>query len=161
MINCANLLSFRPSRLENRCANPVTAQAPDELHNTHPDVDFGSLKLYGVVTGDITANHGWGHPYPFTTPPTPPEDQRTFSALWRGYIATFQLSPDGKLTLVSYTYPNSPSLGRNNTEAINELLVGDFWLVMKPAFKAPRTYVPFHNGVIVSDTAKWVQPRQS
>lgn len=136
----------------------MTAQSPDKLDNAYPDIDFGPLKLYRVVTGDIQSNSGWGEPYPFSSPPTLPGDQRSFSSLWRGYVSHFRLSADGTLTLLSYTYPNSPSLGRNNRQTVNETLVGAFWLVMKPAFRAPRTYVPFHDGIIVLDRSEWKAP---
>jgi hypothetical protein len=43
----------------------MTVQASDLLENQHAAVDFGELAPYGVVTGDIGTNHGWGEPYSF------------------------------------------------------------------------------------------------
>ena len=136
----------------------MTAQSPEQLENAHPEIDFGKLYLYRVITGDITANHGWGDPYPFQNQPQLPGDQKPFSALWRGYVGSFHLGADGKLTLKKYTYPNSPTRGKHLQQTVNEELVGDFWLVMKLGFRAPRTYVPFQDGVIVTNRDEWVCP---
>ena len=38
----------------------MTAQISDQLDNQHGAVDFGELELYGIITGDINANYGWG-----------------------------------------------------------------------------------------------------
>ena len=136
----------------------MTDQASERLDNAHPDVNFGPLRLYRVITGDITANSGWGEPYPYATPPNRPDNQIPSSALWRGYVAHSLLGPDGRLTLISYSYPNVRPLGRHQSDTVNELLVGDFWLVMKPTFRAPRTYVPFRDGVILANRSEWTTP---
>ena len=127
----------------------MTIQAPDDLVNDHPRVNLDGLALYRVIQGDISANYGWGSPYPFSTPPSPPNTERC-SALWRGYVATFRLHEQGSLELVSYCYQG----GR--TTQVHERLVGDFWLVMKRKFFGPRTYIPFQDGVIVEDQLAWV-----
>ena len=132
----------------------MTTQSPEKLINDCPDIDFGQLKLYGIVTGDVVDPYQNGK-YPLENPPDPPGDQKTFSALWRGYIAHYRLDHDGRLTLESYTYPNSHSLGRKNRTVVNERLLGDFWLVMRRAFKSPSTYVPFRDGLIITDRSQW------
>lgn len=38
----------------------------------------------------------------------------------------------------------------------DEMITGDFWLVLKPHFRAPRTYVPFIDGGVVTDESRWV-----
>lgn len=136
----------------------LTAQIPDRLDNHHPRLTLAGLHLYGVIRGDIRARFGWGEPYRFATPPAPPGSGRC-SALWRGYVSTFRLDPDGRLELVAHAYLLSP--GEWRTEPVGEWLGGDFWLVMKPAFFAPRTYVPFRDGRVVEDEAAWVaEPEQ-
>ena len=136
----------------------MTDQASERLDNAHPDVDFGPLRLYRVITGDIATNHGWGVPYPYSSPPNLPDSRIRNSAIARGYIAHYSLSADGRLTLNSYTYPSVPPLSRDIVETVNEPLTGDFWLVMKPYFRDPRTYVPFRDGVIVVDQSEWQTP---
>ena len=132
----------------------MTAQASDILINEHPRIELGGLHLYGVIRNDIRSNHGWVDRYLLASPPNPPHDTVRCSALWRGYTATFRLDENGSLTLLSYRY--RLSLSKAKTEMINERLNGDFWLVLKPAFFAPRTYVPFIDGKIVEDESKWV-----
>jgi hypothetical protein len=57
------------------------------------------------------------------------------------------------LELLQYRYPLS--LSKAQTQAVNETLTGDFWLVMKHNFFGPRTYVPFRDGRIVEDELEW------
>jgi hypothetical protein len=130
----------------------MTAQIPDHLDNDHPTVEFGELSLYGVIVGDITANYGWGSPYPFQNHPTAPGEE-IFSALWRGYIADFRLSPGGTLTLIAFHYPLA--LGKPTVQ-VNERLEGNFWLVMKSHFEGNRVYIPFEAGMLVTDEQQWV-----
>ena len=131
----------------------MTVQASDVLENRHGVVDFGELALYGIITGGIEVNHGWGNPYPFQTQPSFPVVNEVCSALWRGYIAEFSLAPDGLLSLDAYCFPLAPKKPR---QAVNEPLSGDFWLVMKSNFEGNRVYVPFREGIIVGDENNWV-----
>ena len=41
-------------------------------------------------------------------------------------------------------------------EDFEEVLTGDFWLVMKTGFDAPRLYVRFRDGQIVCDRVQWL-----
>lgn len=127
----------------------MTAQVSDELINECVDVDLSGLYLYSVITGNIQSNYGWGIKYPIQHPPSPPPIPSS-TANWRGYIASYRLSRDGRLALVSYYYPAIA-----DTEGIDEQLVGDYWLVMKEDFFGPRVYIPFQNGVIVKDREQW------
>ncbi len=131
----------------------MTAQAPDQLVNRYANVDFGELNLYGVIRGDVTANHGWGERYAFETEPSFPDENKTCSALWRGYIAEFTLTDDGAVTLDAYHFPFAPNKPR---QAVNERLFGDFWLVMKSTFEGNRVYIPFRNGIVHEDENEWV-----
>jgi hypothetical protein len=131
----------------------MTAQAADALDNRHAAVDFGELRLYGVITGAIPARYGQGTPYPFQTQPSFPKDNQVCSALWRGYIAEFLLAQEGVLTLEAYCFPFAP---RKPRQAVGERLTGEFWLGMKSKFAGNRVYVPFRVGIIVAEESKWV-----
>jgi hypothetical protein len=132
----------------------MTAQKPDRLLNEHTKVKLDELYLFGVIRGDIRANHGWGERYIFATEPTPPTDAATISFLWRKYIATFRLTPTGELELVKYDYPLANRGYR--TQEVHEMATGHFWLVMKQTFFGPRTYIPFIEGKIVEDLSSWI-----
>ncbi len=131
----------------------MTVQAPDLIENHSANVDFGELALYGIMKGDVTANHGWGDRYTFENAPAFPDDNKTCSALWRGYIAEFTLSADGTITLDAYCFPFAPNKPR---QTVNERLSGDFWLIMKSTFEGNRVYIPFRSGVVNSNEAEWV-----
>lgn len=137
----------------------MTTQFSENLLNDHPRVTLEDLRPYAVIRGDPRSNSGWGEPYLFATPPTPPADRSSLSALHRGYIATFRLHPDGQLELLSYDYLLPIEVAdpgpKWRTQQVHELLTDDFWLMMKPKFSAPRTYVPFRAGRIVEDRAEW------
>ena len=133
----------------------MTAQIPDKLVNDHPRVKLDGLHLYGVGRGDVRTRYGWGDRYDFATPPAPPADVPRCSALWRGYVATFRLHPDGRLELVGYDYMLSS--GRRRPHPVGEWLSGDFWLVLKPSFFGPRTYLPYLAGLVVEDESAWVR----
>jgi hypothetical protein len=136
----------------------MTAQMSDVISCDFDEVDLDGLRLYRVICGDILSNHGWGDPYPFQRQPNPPKVPMC-SALWRGFVSTYELRSDGDLYLVSYTYPFS----KQQEEHFEEQLKGEFWLVMKPHFEAERVYIPFVRSTIVSDERQWVHepPRQS
>lgn len=135
----------------------MTAQMPDVLESLHRGCDLAGLALYGVACGDPTTNHGWGEPYVFQRQPRPPADAATCTALWRGYVASFRLYPDGRLALVRYTYPSfDPHGAPDHVETLHEELTGDFWLVLKADFCGPRTYVPFVAGRVVVDRRRWL-----
>lgn len=131
----------------------MTAQAPDHLLNRVANVDFGELALYGVIRGDVTANHGWGERYVFETEPSLPYKNKMCPALWRGYIAEFTIAIDGAITLDAYLFPFAPNKPR---QRVHERLFGDFWLVMKSTFEGNRVYVPFRAGVVNENEDEWV-----
>lgn len=135
----------------------MTAQIPDRLVNECPGVELSGLKVYAVIVGDISANHGWGERYPFASKATP--DSRTrCSALWRGYVSVYRLNSMGQLMLERFDYPFHKERGG---DSIDEALVGDFWLVTKETFFGKRTYIPFVNGVVVKDPTHWVREEMS
>lgn len=127
----------------------MTAQLPDRLINNHPRIALKDLQLYGVICGDPRASEsGWGDGPAFAQPARPINTAVT-SGLWRGYVATFVLQPDGRLKLDSFDVKSAQRL------VINELIDGDFWLVMKPWFHGLRTYIPFKAGYIVEEQVEW------
>ena len=132
----------------------MTAQYPEKLVNEHPRVKLDRLYLYHVIRGDLnSSNYGWGDGTAFSTQPNVPSNAMRCSALWRGYVATFVLQSDGRLRLTAFEF--MLSLSKWKKQNVDEVIKGDFWLVMKPAFFAPRTYVPFRDGVIVEDRVTW------
>lgn len=132
----------------------MTAQAPEKLTNEHARVDLGSMNLYRVIRGDVSQNHGWGIPYEFEHLSSPPKDARRGSFLWRGYIANFRLTAKGCLILCGYSYPVAES---KKEERFEEVLHGNFWMVMKHNFFGPRTYIPIYDGRIVESEADWIR----
>jgi hypothetical protein len=63
------------------------------------------------------------------------------------------LQEDGRLRLATFEY--RISLREWQEQRVDELIEGDFWMVMKPAFKGQRTYIPFREGLIVEDREQW------
>ncbi len=123
----------------------------DVLSCDFADFDRGGLALYGVICGDIDSNHGWGDDYPFKHQPNPPKIERC-TALWSGFRSIYELRANGRLYLVSYTYPFS----EQESSRFEEQLEGDFWLVMKSKFHGDRTYIPFVNDEIIIDKKRWM-----
>ncbi len=130
----------------------MTTQSSDLLINEYQEIDFGDMRPYGVAVGDVQSNHGWGSPYPFKSLPSPSDERISF--LWRGYVSVYRLNSDGQLVLEKYEYPN---LGKKREpDIVNEIMVGDFFLIMKTEFSGNRTYIPFREGGIVSNPKEWI-----
>ena len=145
----------------------MTTQAPDELINEHPGIDLSGLSLYGIIRGNPTDNHGWGDKFSYPTEPSPPVGMTPCSMMWRGYIATHRLAADGTFHIVRFRFLTEIQVDHDNdddgevvvqyeTQSVNEQIDGDFWLVLKPRFSAPRTYLPFRDGIVVEDRCDWV-----
>lgn len=130
----------------------MTIQVSDQLINNHIEIDFGDLRPYGVAIGDVQSNNGWGTPYPFKNLPSPSDERVSF--LWRGYISVYRLNSDGRLILEKYEYPNLG--GKREPDIVNEIMNGDFYLIMKAEFSGLRTYIPFRSGRIVSNLSEWI-----
>lgn len=130
----------------------MTTQVSDQLINNYIEIDFGDLHPYGVAVGNVQSNNGWGIPYPFKNVPSPSEERVSF--LWRGYISVYQLNSDGQLILEKYEYPNLG--GKREPDLVNEILDGDFYLIMKTEFRGVRTYIPFRGGRIVPNPDEWI-----
>jgi len=130
----------------------MTAQAPDRLTNECSQVDLKDLKLFHVLTGDITKNFGRGEPYVFKNRPSQPPGM--MSSMWRGHISCYRLTAGGTLQLEGFEYPPLLKLAREN---ILETMEGDFWLLLSQTFGGARTYVPFRDGKVVADQSQWVR----
>ena len=134
----------------------MTNQRSDDLINEFPEIEFGNLRVFGVATGDITQNHGWGIDYKFKSEPNPTKGVMC-SSLWRGYVSHYKLLSNGTLILEYFEYP----LDKNQRpDIVNEELEGDFWVVMKETFRGERTYVPFRSGKVVSNKSEWVNEKR-
>ena len=129
----------------------MSEQLPEHLVNECAEVDFGSLKLYALVKGHRRSKPRWSNQYPFRRRPQP-SDTAICAPLWRGAIAHYRLLADGRLCLQHYEYPFDPL---QSDEAVEEILEGDFWLMMKSRFYGDCTYVPFREGRIVTDRSCW------
>lgn len=127
----------------------MTAQTPDRLVNAHPDVDLTGYQLFGVVTEDPTSQHR--QPYPFKSKATP-DARMASTAVARGYISLFRLNSTGRLSLKGFAY--LPHKGRA-PDMLDEELEGDFWLVFRQTFFGDSVYLPFRNGIVVSDRSQW------
>ncbi|MCA9074800.1 MAG: hypothetical protein KDA93_07195 [Planctomycetaceae bacterium] len=130
----------------------MTEQISDRLDNRHPRVKFGDLDPTRVARSNPQRLLSLHLDYRFQTKPVP---HPLGTWCYRGYVAEFELTPEGTLVLKSYSYPTS--LGMRNTKrtAVNEPLVGNFWLVMNSHFYGPEVYVPFREGKIVENESEW------
>jgi hypothetical protein len=118
----------------------VTDQVPERILNEHPRLDFTNYSLYFVNGTELPV-----------APKNAGEAMRC-TALWRGYVATFRLTGDGRLVLTHYEYPYSDIPGH---DVENGLLTGDFSLVFRQTFWGPSVAVPFRDGYVVEDRSQW------
>src|SRR3954463_9554263 len=65
------------------------------------------------------------------------------TALWRGYVSAYRLGANGRLALVRFECPLTPQIA---PDAVEELLVGDFWIELRERFMGDGIRVPFRNG---------------
>lgn len=124
----------------------MTTQASDQLCNYFAGIDFSDLNLRKVFTGKpgFFNNNG----YPFRVKAKKAEGYLS-SACWRGYIAYYDLNANRSITLVKYV-----NLA-NETQIVNEVLVGDFWLEMDSPVCHGSLYIPFNQGRINTDRKAW------
>lgn len=74
------------------------------------------------------------------------------SANWKGYVEQFRLTTEGRLILLGFTYDRDPE----REHRVDELLEGDFFMMLKQSFFSPGLYVPFRDGVLVTNHTEWL-----
>src|SRR6266481_4057749 len=129
----------------------MTTQSPEKLINECAAVDFGNLKIYGVLTGDVTDTQKHTR-YEFTSKGNPKKFTMC-TALWRGYVSTYRITRDGELVLERIEYPFTKNA---EPDSVCEKAVGDFWLDMREGFLKRKIYVPFVLGKLLTNRDKWV-----
>jgi hypothetical protein len=130
----------------------MTSQTSEDLRIDHPDFDPGDWALFGIIRGEpAKENYGWGSREDVyqADPGQPPT---TMTANWKGYTEEWRITEEGRLVLVAFDYDDRAWKRRE----VNETITGDFYLVLKSDFEGPRIYVPFRDGVIVLDRARWL-----
>ena len=147
----------------------MTAQVADKLPNAHSRIDFGELRMYGLIRQDPSEENCWsgvlGDVFDHARPPR--KQTGTYcTACYRGYVASHLLNADGTLTLLGYEYmhPEDAAVqGKVATpidvekDPVNERVPGDFWMVLRLRFSdGPTTFVPFRDGHIIEDRRQWI-----
>jgi hypothetical protein len=125
----------------------MTTQASDQLCNHFPVLDFSGLNLSKVFIGQPAIFND--KEYPFKAKPKKSDKILFSTACWRGYIAYYDLHADGSLTLTKYVNLS------NETQIVNETLLGDFWLEMNSLECDGTIYIPFAQGKINIDRNSW------
>ena len=77
------------------------------------------------------------------------------SALWRNYIGTWKLHADGRLELIEFEFPRVNGDESSFQQVNDGFVVGNFTINLRPFFYGPHTVVPFVDGVIVENRARW------
>lgn len=145
----------------------MTAQASDKLRNDNPRVDLSDLRCYGLTRSPPAESNAWdgvlGDVFDFPRPPRQQPTGNYCTACYRGYIASYVLNADGRLTLAGYEYmaldrsDDGKASLRFDEDPVNEPIAGDFWLILRPHFYTdPTTFVPFRDGRITEDRSQWV-----
>ncbi len=129
----------------------MTAQIPHSIENQCDKVDFGNLRLYSVMIEPWHPEYGPSKKYPFQS--VPDKSKRKISRrLYAGNTCHYVLTPNGELYLEKFEYPLNADV---TPDTVNEKLIGDFWLIFRVSFEYDDIYVPFVNGLIVSDRSQW------
>ena len=121
----------------------MTAQYPERLINEHPRIQFGEVDLYSVSC-DLPVE-----------PQRPDDKLFVTTALWRNYIGTWRLNPDGRLQLIEFEFPRVNGDESSFQRVRNGFVSGDFTINLRPFFAGPHTVVPFADGVIVENRTEW------
>ena len=127
----------------------MTAQEPDIVIDDS-GIELGWLKPYFVRSVNQKAD---SEADCFPVPPVLPASNAFCSSLWRGYVATMRLHPDGRLELVKYDFPYATKDAP--AQICNAYFTGDFSITFRPFFFGPNTVVPFRDGMIVRDRDEW------
>jgi len=145
----------------------MTAQIPDQLIIDLPGVDIGALQLYALIRGiDPTINYGWGDEiikHASVSAILASHPNQYFTALHRGHIGSYRLQSDKRLLLEKISCYTGITIDQDDEPKIqfqdylvNEIIAGDFWLVMKSQFFGRRTYIPATDGKVIINKKLWV-----
>lgn len=145
----------------------MSQQVSEKLLNNNPSIDFTGLEMFGLVRNLPLEHEGWNECldwFEYAIPPQNPalmsEDGIAkmvhYSSLSRGYIGHHELNDDGTLTLLRFEFPTFDADVWQCDER-NTKITGDFWLILKEFSMSSTTlFVPFLDGVVISDEADWV-----
>ncbi len=128
----------------------MTHQMPEILIIESGAIKLPVMPLYGILVGNRDAPGSWG-PYLFGTKGNNAK-MTICSALWRGYVSTYRLRPDGMLALEKLAYPLTEGVA---PDEVHEVLRGDFWLDFRESFTGDGIQVPFANGKVICDQTQW------
>lgn len=131
----------------------MTAQIPEKFTNRVPSVDFSGYELFSICVSD-PADYKNYKGYPFKQKGDP-DKCITCSSCWRGYVSVYELTSAGEIVLIKFEYP----YGRTPREPddASEVLKGDFWLQFRTEFFGDKLFVPFKNGMLVTDKNEWIK----
>lgn len=129
----------------------MTVQRPEGFICRHKDVKLEGYFLGFVTTGNPVIQGGYCV-YEFSTLPKPVKI--VSSALWRGYVSHYLLDEHGHLYLQGFEYPGQRV---EFCDIAHEKLTGDFYLAFSKGIYIDRTYVPFKDGVVVTDESLWIK----
>jgi len=131
----------------------MTAQMANSIINECTEVDFSSLHLYAVLTGDVVNKENTAL-YSFVQQANK-EKRNVFSACWDGYTSKYKITKNKELVLMGFQYP-ALLPDRIEPDETYEVAVGDFWLDMRPSFFEGFVYVPFKNGKLITNKNEWI-----
>ena len=131
----------------------MTAQIANTLINECIDVNFSDLNLYAVLVGDIENRQNIAS-YPFKEKAAQ-EKLNVFTACWDGYISKYKITKSKDLVLTGFEYP-ALLPEKIEPDETHEVVVGDFWLDMRPSFFEGFVYVPFKDGKLITNKNEWI-----
>jgi|GEM_PF-3987450 len=128
----------------------MTAQRSEGFVSKHEQVRLEGYRLNFVTAK--RGSHDVFQAYKFSVQPKPVAINST--ALLRGYISHYLLDECGYLYLQGYEYPGQRV---EFCDIVREKLTGDFYLVFSQGLYIDRIYVPFIDGVVVTDESQWIK----
>ena len=130
----------------------MTTQKSEVLINEYPGLALGAWFVHGVIRGEPAAeNHGWGdRSQVYAADPGSPAVVTTGN--WKGFTAVYRLTRAGQLVLHRFDYDDATIPSQD----VDELLIGNLYVVLKSHPMGPRLYLPFRDGTVVLDPSAWL-----